>query len=75
MRKTAIATLLSAAGLTLAGALVGLDAHATVVEFAPRLMPLQVDAGGGEPAMAFSKSATRMRPPSPPRWPRCPARR
>ena len=34
-------------GLEAAGALVGLDAHPTVVEFAPRLMALQVDEGGG----------------------------
>ena len=34
-------------GLEAAGALVGLDAHCTVVEFAPRLMALQVDEGGG----------------------------
>ncbi len=34
-------------GLEAAGALVGLDAHTTVVEFAPRLMALQVDEGGG----------------------------
>lgn len=35
-------------GLEAAGALQALGAHSTVVEFAPRLMPLQVDAGGGE---------------------------
>lgn len=34
-------------GLEAAGALVGLGAHTTVVEFAPRLMALQVDEGGG----------------------------
>lgn len=34
-------------GLEAAGALVGLDAACTVVEFAPRLMALQVDEGGG----------------------------
>ncbi len=34
-------------GLEAAGALVGLEAHCTVVEFAPRLMALQVDEGGG----------------------------
>ena len=34
-------------GLEAAGALVGLGAHCTVVEFAPRLMALQVDEGGG----------------------------
>ena len=34
-------------GLEAAGALVGLQAHTTVVEFAPRLMALQVDEGGG----------------------------
>ena len=35
-------------GLEAAGALTALDVDTTVVEFAPRLMPLQVDAGGGE---------------------------
>ena len=35
-------------GLEAAGALKKLGADATVVEFAPRLMPLQVDDGGGE---------------------------
>jgi len=35
-------------GLEAAGALRGLGADTTVVEFADRLMPLQVDAGGGE---------------------------
>ncbi len=35
-------------GLEAAGALQALGAQSTVVEFAPRLMPLQVDAGGGE---------------------------
>ncbi|MFP5416716.1 MAG: nitrite reductase large subunit NirB [Actinomycetes bacterium] len=35
-------------GLEAAGALRKLGAGATVVEFAPRLMPLQVDDGGGE---------------------------
>ena len=35
-------------GLEAAGALRALDVEATVVEFAPRLMPLQVDEGGGE---------------------------
>ncbi|QGN56827.1 nitrite reductase large subunit NirB [Nostocoides sp. HKS02] len=35
-------------GLEAAGALRALDVDATVVEFAPRLMPLQVDEGGGE---------------------------
>ena len=35
-------------GLEAAGALVGLGAACTVVEFAPRLMALQVDEGGGE---------------------------
>ncbi|NHA69019.1 nitrite reductase large subunit NirB [Phycicoccus flavus] len=34
-------------GLEAAGALHGLGAHTTVVEFAPRLMALQVDEGGG----------------------------
>ena len=34
-------------GLEAAGALVGLQSHCTVVEFAPRLMALQVDEGGG----------------------------
>lgn len=34
-------------GLEAAGALVGLGAGCTVVEFAPRLMALQVDEGGG----------------------------
>ncbi|MFV0407552.1 MAG: nitrite reductase large subunit NirB [Propioniciclava sp.] len=34
-------------GLEAAGALQALDVHSTVVEFAPRLMPLQVDEGGG----------------------------
>lgn len=34
-------------GLEAAGALQALGAEATVVEFAPRLMPLQVDEGGG----------------------------
>ncbi len=35
-------------GLEAAGALVGLGTDCTVVEFAPRLMALQVDEGGGE---------------------------
>ncbi|WEV79584.1 nitrite reductase large subunit NirB [Janibacter cremeus] len=35
-------------GLEAAGALRALDVDTTVVEFAPRLMPLQVDEGGGE---------------------------
>ena len=35
-------------GLEAAGALRALECEATVVEFAPRLMPLQVDDGGGE---------------------------
>ena len=35
-------------GLEAAGALTALDVATTVVEFAPRLMPLQVDDGGGE---------------------------
>lgn len=35
-------------GLEAAGALQALGAQSTVVEFAPRLMPLQVDEGGGE---------------------------
>jgi nitrite reductase (NADH) large subunit len=35
-------------GLEAAGALSALGAQTTVVEFAPRLMPLQVDEGGGE---------------------------
>ena len=35
-------------GLEAAGALRALACEATVVEFAPRLMPLQVDDGGGE---------------------------
>ncbi|NHN57129.1 nitrite reductase large subunit [Calidifontibacter sp. DB0510] len=35
-------------GLEAAGALQALGAESTVVEFAPRLMPLQVDEGGGE---------------------------
>ncbi|WP_370891987.1 nitrite reductase large subunit NirB [Janibacter sp. GXQ6167] len=35
-------------GLEAAGALRALDVDTTVVEFADRLMPLQVDAGGGE---------------------------
>jgi nitrite reductase (NADH) large subunit len=35
-------------GLEAAGALTALDVSTTVVEFAPRLMPLQVDDGGGE---------------------------
>jgi nitrite reductase (NADH) large subunit len=34
-------------GLEAAGALQALGARSTVVEFAPRLMPLQVDEGGG----------------------------
>ncbi|MGL5862779.1 MAG: FAD-dependent oxidoreductase, partial [Phycicoccus sp.] len=34
-------------GLEAAGALVGLEVDCTVVEFAPRLMALQVDDGGG----------------------------
>ncbi|KGN41916.1 nitrite reductase large subunit NirB [Knoellia aerolata] len=34
-------------GLEAAGALTALDMESTVVEFAPRLMPLQVDDGGG----------------------------
>jgi nitrite reductase (NADH) large subunit len=35
-------------GLEAAGALKALGAHSTVVQFGPRLMPLQVDEGGGE---------------------------
>ena len=35
-------------GLEAAGALQAMGAESLVVEFAPRLMPLQVDAGGGE---------------------------
>lgn len=35
-------------GLEAAGALTALDVETTVVEFAPRLMPIQVDEGGGE---------------------------
>ena len=35
-------------GLEAAGALQALQVESTVVEFAPRLMPLQVDEGGGE---------------------------
>ena len=35
-------------GLEAAGALQALGAESTVVEFAPRLMPLQVDEGGGQ---------------------------
>jgi len=35
-------------GLEAAGALTALGVDTTVVEFAPRLMPLQVDEGGGE---------------------------
>ncbi|GMA21904.1 hypothetical protein GCM10025862_39250 [Arsenicicoccus piscis] len=35
-------------GLEAAGALTALGVDSTVVEFAPRLMPLQVDEGGGE---------------------------
>ncbi|MGL4177788.1 MAG: nitrite reductase large subunit NirB [Dermatophilaceae bacterium] len=35
-------------GLEAAGALLGLEADCTVVEFAPRLMALQVDDGGGQ---------------------------
>ena len=35
-------------GLEAAGALKALECEVTVVEFAPRLMPLQVDDGGGE---------------------------
>ncbi len=35
-------------GLEAAGALQALAVESTVVEFAPRLMPLQVDEGGGE---------------------------
>ena len=35
-------------GLEAANALKALGVHTTVVEFAPRLMPVQVDAGGGE---------------------------
>jgi nitrite reductase (NADH) large subunit len=35
-------------GLEAAGALRALDVGTTVVEFAPRLMPLQVDDGGGQ---------------------------
>ncbi|CAN7376193.1 nitrite reductase large subunit NirB [Knoellia sp. LjRoot47] len=34
-------------GLEAAGALTALEVESTVVEFAPRLMPLQVDDGGG----------------------------
>lgn len=34
-------------GLEAAGALRAMNAEATVIEFAPRLMPLQVDEGGG----------------------------
>ncbi|QNK52807.1 nitrite reductase large subunit [Dermacoccus sp. PAMC28757] len=35
-------------GLEAAGALQALGAESTVIEFAPRLMPLQVDDGGGQ---------------------------
>jgi nitrite reductase (NADH) large subunit len=35
-------------GLEAAGALTAMGVETTVVEFAPRLMPLQVDEGGGE---------------------------
>src|SRR5690606_36016538 len=35
-------------GLEAAGALQALGAQSTVVQFGPRLMPLQVDEGGGE---------------------------
>jgi nitrite reductase (NADH) large subunit len=35
-------------GLEAAGALTGMGVETTVVEFADRLMPMQVDAGGGE---------------------------
>jgi nitrite reductase (NADH) large subunit len=35
-------------GLEAAGALTALQVETTVVEFAPRLMPLQVDEGGGQ---------------------------
>ena len=35
-------------GLEAAGALTAMGVDSTVVEFAPRLMPLQVDEGGGE---------------------------
>ena len=35
-------------GLEAAGALQAMGAESTVVEFAPRLMPLQVDEGGGQ---------------------------
>ncbi|GAB2685093.1 nitrite reductase large subunit NirB [Thalassiella azotivora] len=44
-------------GLEAAGALQALGARSTVVEFAPRLMPLQVDDGGGQ-ALARLLTAT-----------------
>ncbi|MCL3861616.1 nitrite reductase large subunit NirB [Actinotalea sp. K2] len=59
-------------GLEAAGALQALGAQSTVIQFGPRLMPLQVDEGGGEAlrrlingkgvAVRLNTSTTRMRP-------------
>ncbi|NCT92106.1 nitrite reductase large subunit [Cellulomonas sp. APG4] len=59
-------------GLEAAGALQALGAQSTVVQFGPRLMPLQVDEGGGEAlrrlinakgvAVRLNTSTTRLRP-------------
>ena len=48
-------------GLEAAGALVGLGAATTVVEFAPRLMALQVDDGGGRGAAPDHRGDGRRR--------------
>ena len=59
-------------GLEAAGALQALGATSTVIQFGPRLMPLQVDDGGGEAlrrlinakgvAVRLNTATTRMRP-------------
>lgn len=59
-------------GLEAAGALQALGAASTVIQFGPRLMPLQVDDGGGEAlrrlinaqgvAVRLNTSTTRIRP-------------
>ncbi|HEY3438381.1 MAG TPA: nitrite reductase large subunit NirB [Actinotalea sp.] len=59
-------------GLEAAGALQALGATSTVIQFGPRLMPLQVDEGGGEAlrrlinaqgvAVRLNTATTRLRP-------------
>ena len=59
-------------GLEAAGALKAMGADSTVIQFGPRLMPLQVDEGGGEAlrrlinaqgvAVRLNTSTTRLRP-------------